>query len=84
MPYQVAQLTLAQLYYFKNIAWYNKCSTSQIDIKTYDELLSGNSYSIKKHKFNKKLVMGQEEAIKQIIKDGKKPSIKLIREYMQK
>lgn len=84
MPYEVAQLTLSQFYYYKNLAWYNHCAISQIDIKTYDKLLDGNYYSTKKHKMNKLNTNMQQKALDMIIRDGKKPSIKLIREYIKK
>jgi hypothetical protein len=84
LPNEVAQLTLAQFYYYKNIAWYNHCAISQIDIDTYDKLLEGNYYSIKKRKLNKLNNDMQQRALSMIIKDGKKPSIKLIREYIKK
>ena len=84
MPHEVAQLTLSQFYYFKNIAWYNKCSTSQIDYKVYDKLLDSPNYSSRKYKEDKKLLDGQERALKDITADGKKPTIKLIREYMSR
>ena len=71
------------MYYYKNIAWYKFCINSNIDIKTLDKIFEGTNYSIKKHKMNKELTYNQQKAIEMIIKDGKKPNIKLIREYLK-
>ncbi len=82
MPEQVAQLTLAQFYYFKNIAWYYTCANSNIEVKVLDQAFSGNLYINKKRKYSIGLVRDQEWAIQELIKEGKKPTIKLIREKM--